>query len=83
MLDGVDSCFEVYLNGAYVGMDKVPHMPAEFDVTDKLLEGENILAVKVFKWSDGTYLEDQDKWRLSGIFRDVALISEPLLRLPR
>ncbi len=81
VFDGVDSCFEVYLNGVYVGMDKVPHVPAEFDVTDKIQEGENVLAVKVFKWSDGTYLEDQDKWRLSGIFRDVALISEPSLRL--
>jgi len=81
VFDGVDSCYVVYLNGEKVGMSKVSHMPAEFDITDFLAEGDNVLAVQVFKWSDATYLEDQDKWRLSGIFRDVYLISEPVLRL--
>lgn len=73
--EGVDSCFYVYLNGQLVGFSKVPHMPAEFDVTELLKEKDNELHVLVFQWSDGTYLEDQDKWRLSGIFRDVMLLS--------
>ena len=76
-LDGVDSCYYVYVNGEQVGFSKVPHMPAEFDITRYLVAGDNLLAVKVFKWSDGSYLEDQDCWRLSGIFRDVYMISKP------
>jgi len=75
--EGVDSCFYVWLNGAYVGFSKVSHSNTEFDVTDKLLPGENRLAVLVLKWCDGSYLEDQDKLRMSGIFRDVYLISRP------
>ncbi|MGI6315874.1 MAG: glycoside hydrolase family 2 TIM barrel-domain containing protein [Christensenellales bacterium] len=71
--DGVDSYYEVYLNGTFIGFSKVSRMPAEFDITNALMEGLNTLCVKVFQWSDGTYLEDQDMWRVSGIFRDVYL----------
>lgn len=75
--DGVDSAFYVYVNGELAGFSKVPHMPAEFDITSLVQPGDNLLAVKVFKWSDGSYLEDQDFWRLSGIFRDVYLLGVP------
>lgn len=73
--EGVDSCYYAYVNGQLAGFSKVPHMPAEFDVTGLVKEKDNVLQVLVFQWSDGTYLEDQDKWRLSGIFRDVMLLS--------
>ena len=75
--EGVDSCLYVWLNGYYVGYSQVSHALAEFEVTDALLEGENVLAVLVLKWCDGTYLEDQDKFRMSGIFRDVYLMRRP------
>ena len=75
--DGVDSCFYVYVNGELAGFSKVPHMPAEFDITGLVNPGDNLVVVKVHKWSDGTYLEDQDFWRLSGIFRDVSLLGVP------
>jgi len=75
--EGVDSCLYVWLNGAYVGYNEVSHSTSEFDVTDKILEGENVLAVLVLKWCDGSYLEDQDKFRTSGIFRDVYLLKRP------
>ena len=75
--EGVDSAFFVYLNGTFVGYSEVPHSPSEFDVTDKLEDGENRLAVVVLKYSDGSYLEDQDKFRWSGIFRDVHLMDRP------
>jgi beta-galactosidase/evolved beta-galactosidase subunit alpha len=75
--DGVDSAFEVYLNGSYVGFSKGSRMPAEFDLSEHARPGENLLAVRVYQWSDGSYLEDQDMWWLSGIFRDVTLLAEP------
>lgn len=75
--EGVDSCFYVWLNGQYVGYSQVSHATSEFEVTDKLIEGSNRLAVLVLKWCDGTYLEDQDKFRMSGIFRDVYLLKRP------
>ncbi len=75
--DGVNSAFYVWVNGKLAGFSKVSHMPSEFDITPLLQPGENVIAVKVFKWSDGTYLEDQDFWRLSGIFRDVYLLGVP------
>lgn len=75
--EGVDSCFYVWMNGEYVGYSQVSHATAEFDVTDMLCDGGNRLAVLVLKWCDGTYLEDQDKFRMSGIFRDVYLIKRP------
>ena len=76
--EGVDSCFYVWLNGQYVGYSQVSHSTSEFDVTGYLLEGENTLAVLVLKWCDGSYLEDQDKFRMSGIFRDVYLLKRPM-----
>lgn len=75
--EGVDSCFYVWLNGVYVGYSQVSHATSEFDVTDHLQEGVNRLAVLVLKWCDGTYLEDQDKFRMTGIFRDVYLLKRP------
>lgn len=75
--EGVDSCFYVWLNGRYVGYSQVSHATAEFDVTSYLKEGENLLAVLVLKWCDGSYMEDQDKFRMSGIFRDVYLLRRP------
>ena len=75
--EGVDSCFYVWINGSYVGYSQVSHMTSEFDVTDLLCDGENTIAVLVMKWCDGSYLEDQDKFRMSGIFRDVYLLKRP------
>ncbi|MCM1058657.1 MAG: beta-galactosidase, partial [Firmicutes bacterium] len=75
--EGVDSCFYVWLNGSYVGYNQVSHSTAEFDLTGFLREGENLLAVLVLKWCDGSYMEDQDKFRMSGIFRDVYLLNRP------
>lgn len=75
--EGVDSCFYVWVNGTYVGYSQVSHATSEFDVTEVLQNGENTLAVLVLKWCDGTYLEDQDKFRMSGIFRDVYLLNRP------
>jgi beta-galactosidase len=72
--EGVDSCFYVWLNGSYVGYSQVSHSTSEFDVTGLIREGENTLAVLVLKWCDGSYLEDQDKFRMTGIFRDVYLL---------
>lgn len=75
--EGVDSCFFVWLNGKYTGYSQVPHATAEFDVTEFLEEGENTIAVLVLKWCDGSYLEDQDKFRMNGIFRDIYLLKRP------
>lgn len=75
--EGVDSCFYVWINGVYVGYSQVSHSTSEFDVTKVLKEGKNRLAVLVLKWCDGSYLEDQDKFRMSGIFRDVYLLKRP------
>lgn len=75
--EGVDSCFYVWINGEYAGYSQVSHATSEFDVTEALVNGENTLAVLVLKWCDGTYLEDQDKFRMSGIFRDVYLLNRP------
>ena len=75
--EGVDSCFYVWLNGNYVGYSQVSHSTSEFDITGYLKEGGNKLAVLVLKWCDGSYLEDQDKFRMSGIFRDVYILKRP------
>ena len=75
--EGVDSCFYVWVNGDYVGYSQVSHATSEFDITDKLVDGKNRLAVLVLKWCDGSYLEDQDKFRMSGIFRDVYILKRP------
>lgn len=75
--EGVDSCFYVWINGSYIGYSQVSHMTSEFDVTDVLQDGMNTVAVLVMKWCDGSYLEDQDKFRMSGIFRDVYILKRP------
>ncbi|MBO5270853.1 MAG: hypothetical protein J6B77_08705, partial [Clostridia bacterium] len=72
--EGVDSCFYLYVNDVFVAYSQVSHMTSEIDVTDVLKRGTNTLKVLVLKWCDGTYLEDQDKFRFSGIFREVFLL---------
>ena len=79
--EGVDSCLYLYVNEKFVGYSQVSHHTSEFDLTPFLSEGENTITVAVLKWCDGTYLEDQDKIRLSGIFRDVYMLSRPEKRL--
>lgn len=75
--DGVNSFFYLWVNGEKVGLGKDSRTPVEFDLTKFLKPGKNLLAVENFRWCDGSYLEDQDMWRLSGIFRDVYLWSPP------
>ena len=77
MFDGACSMFEVFINGKYVGMSKGSHLSAEFDVTEFLADGANDIAVKLYTYSDATYLEDQDFFRYNGIFRDVYILSRP------
>ncbi|KAL4457400.1 hypothetical protein ABPG75_012265 [Micractinium tetrahymenae] len=78
VFEGVDSAFYCWLNGQFVGYSQDSRLPAEFDVTALLQPGQqNVLAVQVMKWSDGSYLEDQDMWWLSGIHRDVYLLLKP------
>ena len=79
--EGADSCLYLYVNGEFAGYTQVSHNTAEFDITPYLHEGENSITAAVLKWCDGTYLEDQDKFRLSGIFRDVYVLSRPKKRL--
>jgi beta-galactosidase len=79
--DGVESAFYVWVNGKEVGYSQGSRTPAEFDITNELRDGENLLAVQVFRWSDGSYLEDQDFWRLSGIYRDIYLEALPEFRV--
>ncbi|WP_138755298.1 glycoside hydrolase family 2 TIM barrel-domain containing protein [Paenibacillus sinopodophylli] len=74
---GVESAFYVWLNGELVGFSQDSFTPSEFDLTPYLAEGENKLAVEVYRWSDASWLEDQDFWRMSGIFRDVYLYTTP------
>ena len=70
---GVESAFYLWVNGEKVGYSEDSFTPAEFDITEYVQEGDNTLAVEVYRWSDGSWLEDQDFIRLSGIFRDVYL----------
>ncbi len=79
--DGVSSFFYLWINGRYVGFSKDSRTPAEFNVTPYLQAGANTLAVEVYRWCDGSYLEDQDFWRLSGIFRDVYLWAPPAVHM--
>lgn len=79
--EGVNSAFYVWVNGELAGYSQGAHLPSEFNITTLLHPGENLLAVQVFQYSDGSYMEDQDYWRFSGIFRDVTLIATPLLHL--
>ena len=76
--EGVESCFAVWLNGLRLGDAKGSRLPHEFDASDALVEGENTLAVRVHQYSSGSYLEDQDYWRVSGIFRSVSLVATPV-----
>ena len=78
---GVHSAMYLWVNGQKVGYSQNSMSPAEFDVTSYLREGKNKLAVEVYRWSDGSYLEDQDMWRLSGIFREVQLWVRPLVHI--
>lgn len=75
--EGVDSCFYVWVNGQFVGYSQVSHCTSEFDITGFVHAGKNEIAVLVLKWCDGSYLEDQDKFRMSGIFRDVYILFRP------
>ncbi|TKG06583.1 beta-galactosidase [Vibrio lentus] len=79
--DGVNSAFHLWCNGKWVGYSQDSRLPAEFDVSEYLQVGENTLAVMVLRWSDGSYLEDQDMWWLSGIFRDVTLLRKPKIAI--
>jgi len=79
IFDGVNSAFHLWCNGNWVGYSQDSRLPAEFDLSPHLKLGVNRLAVMVLRWSDGSYLEDQDMWWLSGIFRDVTLLSKPRL----
>lgn len=79
--EGADSCLYLYVNGRFAGYSQVSHHTSEFDITPLLKNGVNRITAAVLKWCDGTYLEDQDKFRLSGIFRDVYMLSRPEDRL--
>lgn len=79
--DGVDSAFYIWVNGKKVGYSQGTRTPAEFDLTPYLVSGNNRIAVQVFRWCDGSYLEDQDGWRMAGIFRDVYLFSTPKVHM--
>ena len=74
VFEGVDSSMYLYMNGEFVGYSQISHLAAEYDITSYIRVGKNRMTVVVPKWCDGTYLECQDKWRMSGIFRDVYLI---------
>ena len=81
LFEGVDSAFYLWINGQEVGYSQGSRLPAEFDITPYIHTGENVVAVRVYRWSDGSYLEDQDFWRLSGIYRDVYLIAVPQVHI--
>ena len=78
---GVSSAFKVWVNGRFLGYGEDSCLPSEFNVTPYLQAGENTVSVQVMRWSDGSYLEDQDHWRLSGIYREVLLLAEPKFRI--
>ena len=79
--EGVDSCFYVWVNGVFCAYSQVSHCTSEIDVTAHLRAGKNTIAVLVLKWCDGSYLEDQDMWRMSGIFREVYLLARDRARV--
>ncbi|WP_312952620.1 beta-galactosidase [Superficieibacter sp.] len=81
IFDGVNSAFHLWCNGHWIGYAQDSRLPSEFDLSAVLKPGENRLAVMVLRWSDGSYLEDQDMWRMSGIFRDVSLLHKPDIHL--
>ncbi|OPZ12831.1 MAG: Beta-galactosidase [candidate division BRC1 bacterium ADurb.BinA364] len=75
--EGVETAFHLWVNGQFVGYSQDSRLPAEFDITPYARPGENTVAARVYRWSDGSYLEDQDHWRLSGIYRDVYVYAAP------
>ena len=79
--EGVDSCFYFYVNGDFVGYSQISHGISEFDITKFLVNGKNTITVLVLKWCDGTYFEDQDRFRMSGIFRDVYILKRAKSRV--
>jgi beta-galactosidase len=81
IFDGVDSAFHLFCNGRWVGYSQDSRLPAEFDLTPSFRPGPTASAVLVLRWSDGSYLEDQDMWRMSGIFRSVSLLHKPARHL--
>ncbi|MBR2498608.1 MAG: hypothetical protein IKB67_02725 [Clostridia bacterium] len=81
VFEGVDSCFYLFVNGEFVGYSQITHKLTEFNITPYLKDGENVLDVIVLKWCASSYLEDQDKWRFTGIFRDVYLLSRSTERV--
>ncbi|OON39565.1 beta-D-galactosidase [Izhakiella australiensis] len=81
IFDGVNAAFYLWCNGQFVGYSQDSRLPAEFDLSAHLHAGKNRLAVMVLRWCDGSYLEDQDMWRMSGIFRDVTLLHKPRIHL--
>jgi beta-galactosidase len=81
VFEGVSSCFTLWINGVEIGYSQDSRTPAEFDITEHLKSGANVLAARVQRWCDGSYLEDQDMWRLSGIFRSVYLYAAPSVHI--
>ncbi len=81
IFDGVNSAFHLWCNGQWVGYSQDSRLPAEFDLSAVLRPGQNRLAVMVLRWCDGSYPEDQDMWRMSGIFRDISLLHKPETRI--
>ncbi|MCH8553231.1 MAG: beta-galactosidase [Natronospirillum sp.] len=81
IFEGVNSAFHLWCNGHWIGYSQDSRLPAEFDLSDHVQAGSNRIAVMVIRWSDGSYLEDQDMWWLSGIFRDVRLLLKPQVRI--
>ena len=75
LFEGVDSCFYLFVNGKLVGYSQITHKLTEFNITPYLIDGDNVIDVVVLKWCASSYLEDQDKWRFTGIFRDVYVLS--------
>ncbi|MBR2568445.1 MAG: DUF4981 domain-containing protein [Paenibacillus sp.] len=75
MFEGVNACFYLWINGSYAGYSQGSRVPAEFNISPYVRQGSNKIAVMVLKWCDGSYLEDQDQWRYTGIFRDVYLLA--------
>ncbi|MGF2410710.1 glycoside hydrolase family 2 TIM barrel-domain containing protein [Ferruginibacter sp.] len=78
---GVSSAYKLWINGKFAGYAEDSFLPSEFNITPYLKEGENVISVWVIRWSDGSFLEDQDQWRMSGIHREVYLMAEPKLRI--
>ena len=78
---GVSSAYKLWINGKFAGYAEDSFLPSEFNITPYLQEGENVISVWVIRWSDGSFLEDQDQWRMSGIHREVYLMAEPKMRI--